>query len=150
MRDETILNITELHDLTPQQRLFVIRRAAGDSITKAAQAVGVTRPTASGWNGEPEIAGAILVVQATRYLDPVDAMEPLIPDAMQKLTAAVRRGEPWAIKEVLDRRYGKPVQRSEHSGPAGGPRTLSTPVVEMSDDELLAIASNGSAGDAGA
>lgn len=41
--------------------------------------------------------------------------------AMEKLIEAVGNGEPWAIKELLDRTLGKAEQRLEVTGEGGGP-----------------------------
>ncbi len=40
---------------------------------------------------------------------------------MEKLIEAVGNGEPWAIKELLDRTLGKADQRLEVTGEGGGP-----------------------------
>ena len=44
-----------------------------------------------------------------------------------KLIKAAESGEPWAVKEVMDRMDGKPIQATEISGADGGLlETLST------------------------
>ena len=47
-----------------------------------------------------------------------------------------------AATDILDRTAGKPVQRSEVSGPGGGPITVRAE--DLTDDELAAIAVRGS------
>jgi hypothetical protein len=45
----------------------------------------------------------------------------------EKLVKSAENGEPWAIKEVMDRIDGKPIQATEISGADGGLlETLST------------------------
>lgn len=54
----------------------------------------------------------------------------------EKLVEAAVSGEPWAIREVADRKDGKPMQAVEHSG------SISTRPDKMTDEELETIAAN--------
>ncbi len=58
--------------------------------------------------------------------------------AMRKLIEAVGNGEPWAIKELLDRTLGKADQRLEVTGDGGGPvATEVTLKLQFADRSLL-------------
>jgi phage terminase small subunit len=118
MSDETQQNMAKLSMLTPTQRVFVMHRARGKSITVAAAAAGVNRNTpTSQWDADL-IAAAILEVQQQMINSPVEAIGPLIPHAVERLNEALTKGEEWAVKETFDRAWGKAQQttKTEQSG----------------------------------
>lgn len=65
---------------------------------------------------------------------------------VKELVADGAAGARWLLERCYPREFGAK-QRVEHSGPDGAPIAFKTPLREMSDDELVAIAS--AAGDAG-
>ncbi len=108
--------------LPPERRVFALERARGATVADAVRAAGITRrQTGSEWEADPAVRAAVEALQAARYDDPRAWLDELVPHAVEGLRAAVEKGEEWAIRDVLDRRYGKAVARTEVSGPGGGP-----------------------------
>ena len=110
-----------LAGLDPARRLYVEERARGGAVTAAARVAGVSRSTGTRWEALPEVRAALDAAMRARYTDPIVWLDDLVPDAVAKLKAAVANGEAWAVRDVLDRRYGKAVQRQEVTGAGGGP-----------------------------
>lgn len=114
MSDETQQNSTKLNTLTPTQRVFVMSRARGKSVIAAAKEAGINRTTpAATWDMDL-INAAILELQQAMFTDGAKAVEHIIPDAIENLASAVKRGDIQAIKEVLNRRYGMPKQQQDN------------------------------------
>lgn len=105
-----LAQIESLKSLTPPQRAFVLLRARGKQIKDIAKELNLNSTTLTLWGGRDEIAAAIIQVQEVIYLSPSDAVQHLLGESIDQLGAAVRRGDRWAIQEVLNRSYGYPVQ----------------------------------------
>ena len=105
----------------PQREVFARERSRGASVARAATAAGVSRSTGTRWEADPEVRAHVARLIEARYADPTAWLDDLVPVAVEKLGAAVRAGEEWAIRDVLDRRYGKAVARTEVTGKDGGP-----------------------------
>lgn len=77
-------------------------------------------------------------------LEKLDALDPSkdrkrVLNIAETLIKAAESGEPWAVKEVMDRVDGRPKQQTELSGPNGGAIPLRD-ATDLTDDELAAIA----------
>lgn len=119
MDDEARQVKTCFDTLTPTQRVFVMARARGLTVAKAATLAGVARNTpATNWDTDT-INGAILEIQEQMVKDAAQALQHIVPAAVFGLEAAVHMGDLNAIKEVLNRVWGKPIERKEVSGPDG-------------------------------
>lgn len=128
---KTEQNLAKLSMLTPTQRAFVIARAHGKTVIEAAEAAGINRNTPRLWNSDL-INQAIAEIQQTWIDNPRDAIEFLLPLALEKLGETLKDGRFEAIQEVLNRVWGKPVQRSELTGANSGPLVVR---VEYDDDD---------------
>lgn len=136
---------TKRNTLSPTQRAFVIARARGMSVADSAQEAGVDRTTpAAHWDMDM-INAAIAELQMSWVVSPVDALKPLLPVALEQLGELIKGREFEAIQELFNRLWGKPVQRQELSGPGGEPIRVQQ-TSELTDDQLLAIASRGGNG----
>lgn len=67
-------------------------------------------------------------------LEKLDALDPKqdrkrVYNIAEKLVTEAENGEPWAVKEVMDRVDGKPKQTTEVGGPDGDPIPLSLDIV---------------------
>lgn len=138
---------TKVSELTATQRAFVIARAHGKTIAQAAEDAGINRSTPAKLWDMDLINQAIAEIQQTWIANPNDALQALLPIALEKLKESLSGGRFEAVQEVLNRVWGKPVQRSELTGANGGPIEVHD-AGSLTDDELLAIASRGSAGTA--
>ena len=138
---------TKGNTITPTQRAFIIARARGKSVADAAEEAGIDRTTpAAHWDMDV-INAAIAELQMSWVTSPVDALTPLLPAALEQLGELIKGREFDAIQELFNRVWGKPVQRSELSGPGGEPIKIQQ-TSELTDEQLLAIASRGSEGTA--
>lgn len=97
------------------------RTAHGTFAPGNSHGTGANGYTAMGQRVKSALAKATTVERMTAVLD--------------KLFAAAERGEPWAIREVLDRAIGRPNQTIEAS--VTGSVTMS----DMNEDELRRMAS---------
>lgn len=114
MSDETRQIATKCDMLTPSQRVFVLCRARGKTVAEASKEAGVSRTTpATHWDME-EINAAILEVQQRMIANPSDAFTPLLPKALGTLERALDHNSMDAAKEVFNRLWGKPLQRTEN------------------------------------
>lgn len=71
-------------------------------------------------------------------LEKLDALDPKkdrkrVFNIAETLVSAAEAGEPWAVKEVMDRVDGKPKQQTEVSGPEGEPIPMSL-TIKFGDD----------------
>lgn len=115
---ESKQNLTKLSMLTPTQRAFVIARAHGKTIIEAAEVAGINRNTPRLWDADL-INEAIAEIQQSWIANPNDAMQALLPLALQQLGELLKGRSFEAIQEVFNRAWGKAVQRQELSGPGG-------------------------------
>ena len=135
MYSTLLQNIAEYQSLSPTERIFVLARARGKSVTDSTKEAGIHRSTpASNWDMD-RINAAILAVQGVLFENQTDAVAHLVPEAIAQLEKAVKAGDIAAIKEVFDRRWGKATQRNEHTGKNGEP--LFQKVYEGIDPEAV-------------
>jgi hypothetical protein len=144
---ESQQKLTKVNELTATQRAFVIARAQGKTVAQAAEVAGINRSTpAAKWDMDL-INEAIAELQMSWVSSPIEALAPLLPVALEQLGELIKGREFEAIQELFNRLWGKPVQRSELSGPGGEPIRVQQ-TSELTDDQLLAIASRGGDGTA--
>jgi hypothetical protein len=112
MSDQTSHNFAQFPTLTPTQRVYVFARARGKSNTEAAEQAGVSRRTPLNWDSDL-INAAILELQQELFSDGAKAVAHIVPAAIAELEKAVTSGDIAAIREVFDRRWGKPIARND-------------------------------------
>jgi hypothetical protein len=71
----------------------------------------------------------------------VERLSPFQDLGLEKLVAAMRLGEQWAIKMYFEYMYGKPTQRIEQTGKDGQPQqiqifTVPGPVMPTNEDDI--------------
>lgn len=127
--------LTKVNELTATQRAFVIARAQGKTVAQAAEVAGINRSTpAAKWDMDL-INEAIAELQMSWVTSPVDALTPLLPVALQQLDELIKGRDFDAIQELFNRLWGKPVQRSELSGPGGAPLKAYVVTNDFNPDE---------------
>ena len=60
----------------------------------------------------------------------VERLSPFQDLGLEKLVAAMRLGEQWAIKMYFEYMYGKPTQRIEQTGKDGQPLTINVGIID--------------------
>jgi hypothetical protein len=71
--------------------------------------------------------------------------KPVAHTIARRTIAEAKKGKPWAVSELIDRTEGKPTQRTELSGPDGGPIAIDD-VKATLDSKLARLATRGGAG----
>ena len=109
--------------LNENQRRYCVARLEHTSKKDAAEAVGLSEHTVYKWNGECEEVIKLLQEDAIQSAV-VMIKNALAKAAMIKIDGLDSEDEKIrqaVASEILDRQLGKSVQRSELSGPNGGP-----------------------------
>lgn len=136
-----------LGQLEDAQLAYVWERSKTTSIRQALLNAGIPTSTFYNWPKEEQERLNKLAQELKR--NRLLAAEMVLVENAEKAARTLTRhldseSEPVAQRaatDILDRTAGKPVQRSELSGPGGGPITVRAE--DLTDDELAAIAARG-------
>lgn len=112
---------TKSDGLTPKQERYCQLRATGVTVTAAAEQVGVSRQTASGWGALPTVQQRIDYLQASITADALRYLKAHAMSAAQRLvelTQASRTSSTGAInlaacRDILDRVGLKPTDKQQ-------------------------------------
>lgn len=124
--------------LDHNQRRYAVAMLDSKSKKEAAESIGIKPNTVYNWNDKVDIVIAFLQDQRRDAV-----MEILIQEAVKAAMVKVeglssfdeiRRQD--AATEILDRILGRPTQRSEVSGPDGGPLTVRFVDSNVSSDDI--------------
>lgn len=129
---------------TEQDRIYAYFRVLGFSQGLAAARAGFHRTTGSRREAEPWWPDLLADVRAELIDDERKGLEPLAPKAWQVLQQRLDEGDADIAKYVIDRLYGKPLQRNENDNRSRAVVELS--LTEVPDDLLRAMASGGESG----
>ncbi len=105
-----------LGSLPPPQRRFVELLARGKKQIDIANELQINPATASQWHHLPAIQEAYREAVAMLRADCIAAMSPLLPKALDTYDHQLDAHNPTVAGDVLDRVYGKPVQRLQSAG----------------------------------
>ena len=153
--DETILNPTSdrleavLCQLSADQIRFVVARQTHNTDTAAAKSISISPNTVKDWKykGAP-IADAVDLMALDGLVTALHVRKRSLAKAMLVKVAGLdsesEATRQKASTEIIEWEMGRAVQRSEHTGPEGGPIETKTAVrvdvSELSDNDIDALA----------
>ena len=121
-----------LATLTVEKRKWVIERLTAKTDAEAARAVGRDKATVCRWPEKKQLDWAVHELLKSPQARALEILTQAVVQAAVAKAEGIKYtdkdgDEHWdqhVASEVLNRVVGQPVQRSEHSGPGGGPIAL--------------------------